>query len=184
MWWFDATGLVLTFSVGIAALAGCKGWQIRAREGRLPTRTVQIILNRVTQRIHGKEHISLFCFAWTPRRDYDEKMLVETRKQHLGVITKQNLSHSLIFLDAFCRLSVVFCQLYTVTHCNSPFFNLPLDQEISGIGNATVTCSIQIMPHQGHKRTAMGQCNVYHKVNRAGHVAVTALHNSKLLVSF
>ncbi|CAE7028760.1 unnamed protein product [Symbiodinium natans] len=26
--------------------------------------------------------LSLFCFAWTPRREYDEKMLVETRKQY------------------------------------------------------------------------------------------------------
>jgi len=29
-----------------------------------------------------KEHLSLFCFAWTPRRDHDEKLLVETRKQY------------------------------------------------------------------------------------------------------
>lgn len=29
-----------------------------------------------------KEHLSLFCFAWTPRRDYDEQLLGETRKQY------------------------------------------------------------------------------------------------------
>ncbi|CAE7619646.1 unnamed protein product [Symbiodinium sp. CCMP2456] len=29
-----------------------------------------------------EEKLSIFCFAWTPRRDYDEKMLAETRKQY------------------------------------------------------------------------------------------------------
>ncbi|CAJ1340745.1 unnamed protein product, partial [Effrenium voratum] len=27
-------------------------------------------------------HLSLFCFTWTPRRDYDELLLAETRKQY------------------------------------------------------------------------------------------------------
>ncbi|CAE6911400.1 unnamed protein product [Symbiodinium sp. CCMP2592] len=29
-----------------------------------------------------EEKLSIFCFAWTPRRDYDENMLAETRKQY------------------------------------------------------------------------------------------------------
>ncbi len=38
-----------------------------------------------------QEHVSLFCFAWTPRRDFDEKLLVETRKQHRGSEVSPNL---------------------------------------------------------------------------------------------
>jgi len=37
---------------------------------------------RASRAKEEEDHVSLFCFAWTPRRDYDEKLLVETRKQY------------------------------------------------------------------------------------------------------
>lgn len=92
-----------------------------------------------------QEHLSLFCFAWTPRRDHDEKLLVETRKQHHGFTFWPNLDPEVLAQ----RLQGFHCCFLTLL----AFSNIQYDFSRVGIESVMVTCSTRIMPLRDRRRT-------------------------------
>ncbi|CAE7687316.1 unnamed protein product, partial [Symbiodinium pilosum] len=63
---------------------GPTSWSLLMKQVELLGHTFRSSVQEAREKGLDKQEkqLSIFCFAWTPRRDYDEKMLVETRKQY------------------------------------------------------------------------------------------------------
>ena len=84
--------------------------------------------------------VSLFCFAWTPRRDYDEELLGEARRQCRAPEVQQESDSKIhlfiyicihIYIYIVCISLISICVIFVVS--------------LLGIANVMGTCSTRIM---------------------------------------